>query len=208
MYWIVLLALAFAPRLEDPADRTAFRLWFTFLAESQFYVEPGRRPREIQDCASLLRYAYRESFAKHDAAWMQRNVLPGVPGLPAIRTRSGPLFLTSEGMRHFADAKTLMRENCVRVGATLDRAKPGDLLFYEQLDQPDNWHVMIYLGASQIEPDGDKFVVYHTGPIQKSAGEIRKLRVSELLGHPQPRWRPVPGNGAFKGVYRWKILEG
>lgn len=207
-YWIALFVLVMSPRLEDPADRAAFLLWFRYLAESQYYVEPERRPREIQDCASLLRYAYREAFLKHDAAWMERNRLPGVPGLPAIHTMSGPLFITPEGLRHFADAKTLMRENCVRVGDRLERARPGDLLFFEQLDQPGNWHVMIFLGPSQIEPDGERYVLYHTGPISKQAGEIRKLRLSELTGHPQPRWRPVPGNGAFKGVFRWKILEG
>ena len=207
-YWIALVGFALAPRLEDPADRTAFLLWFRYLAEAQYYGEPMQRPAEIQDCASLLRYAYRETFSKHDAAWIERNRLPGVPALPAIRTMSGPMFITPEGLRHFADAKTLMRENCVRVGDRMERARPGDLLFFEQVDQPGNWHVMIYLGPSQIEPDGERYVLYHTGPVNRRAGEIRKLRVSELMGHPQPRWRPVPGNNAFKGVFRWKILEG
>ncbi len=96
----------------------------------------------------------------------------------------------------------------MRVGGDMSRARPGDLLFYEQLDKADNWHVMVYLGPSQIEPDGESYVVYHTGPVNKSAGEMRRLRVPELMSHPQPRWRPVPGNAAFKGVYRWKILEG
>ena len=207
-YLILLFALAFAGRLDDPADRTAFRLWFRYHAEAQYYVEPDRRPKEIQDCSSLVRYAFRESFARRDAAWMARNDLPVIPALPAISTRSGPLFATAKGLRHFADAKTLMRENCVRVGGDMSRARPGDLLFYEQLDQADNWHVMVYLGPSQIEPDGESYVVYHTGPVNKSAGEMRRLRVPELMSHPQPRWRPVPGNAAFKGVYRWKILEG
>lgn len=205
---MLLLSLAFAGRLTDGADRTAFRLWFRYLAEAQYYVEPEKRPKEIQDCSSLLRYAFRESFARRDAAWMARNDLPVIPALPSISPRSGPLFVTADGLRHFADAKTLMRENCVRVGGEMGRAQPGDLLFYEQLDQADNWHVMVYLGPSQIEPDGESYVVYHTGPVHKMAGEIRRIRVSELMKHPQPRWRPVSGNAAFKGVYRWKILEG
>jgi len=194
--------------LNDPADRTAFRLWFTFLAEAQFYVEPSNRPKEITDCSSLVRYAFRESFAKHDAAWNMRNALPLPPSLPALKTSGGPLFVTPDGMRHFADAKTLMRENCVRVGDTIDRARPGDLLFYELNDPLGSWHVMVYLGSSQLEPDGEKYVIYHTGPVHNQPGEIRRPSVSELMGHPQPRWRPVRGNSAFKGVYRWKILEG
>ena len=67
---------------------------------------------------------------------------------------------------------------------------------------------MVFLGRSQIEPANGIFVVYHTGPVNRKAGEIRRLRLDELMRHPQPRWRPVPGNSAFKGVYRWKILEG
>jgi uncharacterized protein YfaT (DUF1175 family) len=50
-------------------------------------------------------------------------------------------------------------------------------------------------------------VVYHTGPIGKAAGEMRRIRLSQLLQHPSPRWRPVPGNSNFLGVYRWNILR-
>ncbi len=208
MFIFLLLLAAATGLLDDPADRTAFRLWFTYLAEAQYYVDPAKRPREILDCSSLVRYAFRESFSRRDSAWIARNELPMVPALPSIQTRSGPLFVTPEGLRHFADAKTLMRQNCKRVGDTLDRARPGDMLFYQQQDQADSWHVMVFLGQSQIEPDNHKYVVYHTGPVNKTAGEIRRLRIDELIRHPQPRWRPVPGNSAFKGVYRWKILEG
>ncbi len=208
LYRLVLLLTVAAARLDDPADRTAFRLWFTYLAEAQYFVEPGNRPREIKDCSSLVRYAFRESFSRRDSAWIARNQLPMVPALPDIQTRSGPLFATPEGLRHFADAKTLMRENCRRIGDTLDRARPGDLLFYEQHDPPNSWHVMVFLGQSQIESDNERYVVYHTGPVNQKAGEIRRLSLEELMRHPQPRWRPVPGNSAFKGVYRWKILEG
>ncbi len=207
MLAIVLLTIAFAAGLNDPAERTAFRLWFTFLAEAHAYVEPAKRPKEIQDCSSLVRYAYRESFARHDRAWIERNALPVAPGLPPLTPRSGPMFETPSGPRHFADAKTLMRLNCVRVGDTIDRAEPGDLLFFERPEERENWHVMVYLGVSQIEPDGKKYVIYHTGPVGKLPGEIRRLSVSELLSHPQPRWRPVRGNVTFKGLYRWKILE-
>jgi uncharacterized protein len=190
------------------ADRTAFRLWFTFLAEAHFSVEPLKRPREIQDCSSLVRYAYREAFARHDAEWIRRNALPAVPGLPPLSGRSGPLFETGEGVRHFADAETLMRRNCVRVSEDLSRARPGDLLFYQQEPGAGGWHVMVYLGVSQLEPDGERYVIYHTGPVRGKPGEIRRPSVSELMRHPEPRWRPVRGNPAFRGLYRWKILEG
>src|SRR5450755_1436509 len=43
-------------RLDSEEDRRAFRKWFLFLAESQFYRPPKRVAREIDDCASLLRF--------------------------------------------------------------------------------------------------------------------------------------------------------
>lgn len=202
-------AVANPPNL-DSADQRAFRLWFSFLAEAQFFNDPERRPRDIIDCASLVRYAFREALSRHDSQWIARNALPTVPTLPAIRSQSGPLFITPQGLRHFADAKNLMRHNTRRVGPTLERARPGDLLFFEQPDQSSSWHVMVYLGKSQLESSGDNWVVYHTGPVTQSIlkhpGEMRRLRVSELLAHPQPRWRPVAGNPAFLGLYRWNIL--
>jgi uncharacterized protein len=190
----------------DPADARAFRLWFTFLAEAQYFTDPAARPPEITDCSSLVRYAFRETFAKHDTAWKQRNPLPGIPALPAVKPRPGPFFDTPQGPRHFADAKTLMRRNAVRIGDSLDRALPGDLLFYEQVNEPDNWHVMIFLGPSQLDPSPEKWVLYHTGPTRNSPGEMRRLSTAELLNHPQPRWRPVRGNAAYRGLYRWRIL--
>jgi uncharacterized protein YfaT (DUF1175 family) len=67
---------------------------------------------------------------------------------------------------------------------------------------------MIYLGRSQIEQGPDSYVVYHTGPLGKTPGEIRRPSVRELLAHPEPRWRPIRENPGFLGVYRWTILRG
>src|SRR5271165_1232469 len=55
-------------RLHDPADRVAFRRWFTLLAEAQYYRKRSSSA-EIDDCAALLRYAYREALRQHDSAW-------------------------------------------------------------------------------------------------------------------------------------------
>jgi uncharacterized protein YfaT (DUF1175 family) len=48
-------------------DAAAFRQWFTFLAESQFYRKTSDLPKEIDDCAALLRFAYREALREHNA---------------------------------------------------------------------------------------------------------------------------------------------
>jgi hypothetical protein len=65
---------------------------------------------------------------------------------------------------------------------------------------------MIFVGHSSFGP-GDDWVVYHTGPDGKWPGEIRRVALQSLLNHPDPRWRPVPGNRNFLGVYRWNILR-
>ena len=68
-------------RLADSADRHAFRAWFTLLAESQYFRET-KLPSEIQDCASLLRYSYREALRRHDSAWATSAslVITAAPG--------------------------------------------------------------------------------------------------------------------------------
>lgn len=213
-------------RLHDPADRLAFRHWFTLLAETQFY-RGARGVPEIDDCAALLRFAYRESLREHDAAWARGMALP-VPaasgqvrqyeypytplGASLFRVRSGsfaPDDLRDGAFAEFADAENLRRFNTYSVGRSLSRARPGDLLFFRQ-DSAEHmpFHAMIFVGRSQLEPGSEQFVVYHTGPTGKIKGEIKRLSVAELLNYPDARWRPVSSNPAFLGVYRWNILRG
>src|SRR5208337_1652084 len=71
-------------RLHDPADRAAFRRWFTLLAESQYYRGPAL-PQEIGDCAALLRFAYREALREHDARWAKAMALPAPASASDIR---------------------------------------------------------------------------------------------------------------------------
>ena len=52
-----------AVRLDTEEDRRAFRRWFTFLSEIQFFQESPRVPVEINDCAALIRYA--QGFGKN-----------------------------------------------------------------------------------------------------------------------------------------------
>ena len=211
-------------RLTDGADRLAFRSWFTYLAESAYFA--SRPPDEVNDCAALIRYAYRETLRSHDAAWASGLRLVNVPPMPAIakysypRTPLGPaLFRVKAGVAvrddasngafaQFADAEALRTLNTYFVSRDIHRARPGDLLFYRQPDQRLPYHAMIYLGPSQITGGKEDWVVYHTGPDASGPGEIRRVVVRELLQHPYPRWRPLPHNPAFLGVYRWNILRG
>jgi uncharacterized protein len=210
-------------RLDTPADRAAFRQWFTFLAEAQFFRKP--LPREISDCAALIRYSYREALSVHNDAWIDTAHLPELPAAPPVSKYSYPftplganLFRIKPGeysaadsangnFAQFADAENLLRFNAYLVSKNMDQAQPGDILLYRQLSLAGAaphmpFHTMIFLGPSQLDRTPGPYVVYHTGP----QGEIRRPALAELEKHPDPRWRPFPANANFLGIYRWNIL--
>ncbi|MGC1490367.1 MAG: DUF1175 family protein, partial [Candidatus Acidiferrum sp.] len=58
-------------RLDAPADQDTFRRWFVLIAEFQALRPPNEVPAEINDCAVLLRYSYRNALRTHDAGWFQ-----------------------------------------------------------------------------------------------------------------------------------------
>jgi hypothetical protein len=242
-------------RLADPADQAAFRRWFTLIAEYQAVRPRAEVPEEITDCASLLRYAYREALKRHDESWLQTSGIevPAPPGeirawnyphtplgTSLFRVRPGafePADLANGAFAQFADAKTLVERNAYFVSRDVRAALPGDLLFYRQFGQSSPWHSMIVIRSGAAAE-----VVYDTGPdhgqqgqpaqhgpqlsaplgrgdpgelpphgqrpVRGGPGELRRVLLSDLLGHPQPQWRPLPGNPNFLGVYRWNILRG
>ena len=208
-------------RLTDPADQSAFRKWFTLIADYQAIRPKAEIPAEIADCAGLLRYSYREALKRHDDSWfvatgIEVMALPGetrawrYPDTPLgaglFRVREGAFEATdiSNGaFAQFADAKTLMERNAYPVSRDVRQAQPGDLLFYRQFGQSSPWHSMI---VTRIGSEAG--VVYHTGPDHNTPGEIRRVTIAELLDHPQPQWRPLAANPNFLGVYRWNILRG
>jgi uncharacterized protein YfaT (DUF1175 family) len=208
-------------RLTDPADQAAFRQWFTLIAQFQAVRPRAEVPAEITDCASLLRYAYREALKRHDDTWFMATgievaALPGEirawrypetplgAGLFRVRPGSFESADVSDGaFAQFADAKTLVERNAYFVSRDVRQAEPGDLLFYRQFGQSSPWHSMIVMRT-----DGQPVVVYDTGTDHGKAGELRRVALAELLDHPQPQWRPLPENPNFLGVYRWNILRG
>ena len=135
-------------RLHDPADRLSFRHWFTLLAEAQYYR--GKPLPEIDDCAALLRFAYREALREHDATWSHAMALPAPAasgdvqqyqypftplGAELFRVRDGRFAegdIRNGAFAQFADAETLWRHNTFAVGRNIARARPGDVLFFRQ----------------------------------------------------------------------------
>jgi uncharacterized protein YfaT (DUF1175 family) len=212
-------------RLEDSSDQEAFRRWFTFLAEIQYFTPPAQRPAEIIDCAALLRYAYREALRLHDAKWSADSKLSLVPALESVRkyqyphTPLGPaLFrvrpgawspadLHSGAFAQFADAETLERWNTFFISREIGHAQPGDLLFYRRAGDSMTFHSMIFLGRSQVTPGATEYVVYDTGSEGGRMGGIKRLSVDQLLHFPDPQWQPRSTNPVFLGVFRWNILN-
>jgi len=214
-----------ALHLDSTADRQAFRQWFTALVEYQA-LRPGKElPAEINDCAALLRYSYRGALHVHTADWLKENDLEALAFLPSVKKYAYPftplgasLFRVhpvaagenpAVAFGQFADAKTLQQLNTFFVSRDVRVAQPGDLLFYRQLEQNSPYHSMVVVGRSQLvkNESADEILVYHTGPIDKQPGEMRRVTLAQMLQHPSPRWRPLPGNNNFLGVYRWNILR-
>jgi uncharacterized protein YfaT (DUF1175 family) len=205
------LGAAAAPALDD-SDRAAFRGWFTFLADAQF----ERPTPDVTDCAALVRHAYREALRPHSTAWFQSARLPRLVSFPDVRhpppIEHGTWLLFRVGRApdryaEFADAETLVRFNARRISRDVRAARPGDLLYFRHDEADSPSHLMVYLGDSRFDPDRHDWVVYHTGPDGGRPGEVRKVSLADLDRHPSPRWRPVPANDAFIGVFRLAILD-
>jgi len=212
-------------RLREPSDADAYRRWFGFLAESQYFAPPGNSG-EIADCAALVRFAAREALRHHDGEWAAALALPRLPSIPAVRQYEYPhtplgaaIFRTREGkfadsdlrdgtFAEFADADSLRRFNMHFISRRVADARMGDVLFFRQESQQSPFHAMIFLERSQLDGVREPLVVYHTGPVGREPGEIRRHTLREMLDYPDARWRPRPQNRAFLGVYRWNILRG
>jgi uncharacterized protein YfaT (DUF1175 family) len=206
-------------RLHTASDRAAFRRWFTALADAAANLPRERFPAEIDDCAALLRWCYRNALHAHDEPWQVAMPLDDLPPLDSVaqyaypftplgaglfRVNPGPYVdadRTNGSFAQFADAKTLWQRNTFLVSRDLRAARPGDLLFYRQLEQNSPYHSMILTGA------GCDWAVYHTGPMAKARGEIRRVALADLVHYPDTRWRPISSNSNFLGVYRWNILR-
>ena len=199
-------------RLADESDRAAFRAWFVLLADAQF----ERQTPDVIDCAALVRHAFREALRAHTPEWVRQAQLPFTPQFADVRSApkpsaaGWPLFRVggdpSPEYAEFADAKTLVRLNARPLGRSTTAMRPGDLLYFHQPSQPSPDHLMVFVGRSAFETDGDDWVVYHTGPLDDGPGEVRKVRLATLAQHPSPRWRPLASNPQFIGIFRLAAL--
>jgi uncharacterized protein YfaT (DUF1175 family) len=210
--WLAGSGVSAQIRLADESDRAAFRAWFVLLADAQF----ERPTDDVKDCAALVRHAVREALRAHTPEWVRRSGLPFAPQFADVRSapRAGadgmPLFRTTPGpspaYAEFADAKTLIHLNARPLGRDARALRAGDLIYFHQAGQREPDHLMVFVGRSAFDQEGDDWVVYHTGPLDGGPGEVRKVRLSTLTQHPSPRWRPLVSNPHFVGVFRLGML--
>jgi uncharacterized protein YfaT (DUF1175 family) len=208
-------------------DRDNFRRWFTAIAEMQFYQLSDQWNVDQRDCAGLVRFAMREALRRHDRGWFQKmgqgyeTVAPDVAGFDLDKNPlSEKIFRTDFGgfeqsdlhngrFSEFADGRALKNFNSSFISRDRREAQPGDLIFfYQPWVQKFPYHVMVFLGAPRLAPDGAQdWVVYHTGSSPTDEGTVKKVELAVLEHHPDPRWRPVESNRNFLGFYRLKILQ-
>ena len=210
-----------AAELRLDADRHNFRRWFTNIALSRHL-----NPRDdVEDCAGLVIYAYREALKEHNESWRREfgELLdPSIPEITAFHYPKVPyigtdIFRLAEGpyqksdreagkLGNFADVPHLMEHHTVKLTRRLEEGVlPGDLMFFTPRGK--QAHVMIY-----VELKGKPYVLYHTGPgdgasFEEANGEMRLVKLKTLLALNEETWRPDEDNPAFAGFYRFKILD-
>lgn len=197
-------------------DRASFADWFASIAESQYYGISADWAAQDQDCSGLLRYAFVNALARHDAAWFAKFRFLPKPALPPVQNLSYPLpvirrsvFRVAAGTYRTDDveqgrlvgrtgAQYLLRDSMTLVSRDLAQARRGDVLFFLR-PQLSSYHSVVYLGGGMV--------VYHTGLSPAEGGEVRLLSVQTLMRHPDTAFHPSASNPNFLGVYRWKIIQ-
>ncbi|ANE53790.1 DUF1175 family protein [Methylomonas sp. DH-1] len=196
------------------ADAEALRETVTNVALLQ-----ARKPSPLwepkqRDCAGLVRFAYRTALEPRDAARTAKLGIPAKLNLPAVSEQARKtlpnypqLWQTgvSNGLPrygHFADAETLIGYNFRLKSRDLAAAQSGDLLVYQKpLLNDEPYHLMLFAAGR-----AESLAVYHNGA-QGSEGQVRVVRVAELLNSPDPVWIPRPENPYFLGVFEWNRLR-
>ncbi len=194
-----------------PADEDAARRAVVLLALAQARKKSPRWENKQQDCAGLVRFAYREALTERSAPNLKRLALPNNVHLPVVSRAARRMFrsfpniwltgLTEQGVERysaFADAETLVGYNFRLKGRNLRDAAKGDLLVYRkpaESDQP--FHIMLYVPGR-----GGDVVVYHNGA-QGEEGQVRVVDVGELMRAPDAVWIPRAENPYFLGVFSW-----
>ncbi len=201
-------------------DSQNFSNWFISIANSLYYNDTTFWKKSQRDCAGFVRFCFKEALKKHDKYWIsemnykgkifddvKKYNYPNVPylGVDIFRIKGG-LSLNKNNFSFYASGRFLKEYNLTFQTKLLSQAKPGEILVYfHPQDYKFPFHLMIYLGNME-ESNDYGWVIYHTGPINNLGGELRKVKISDLM-HADPSWLPIPSNKRFLGFFKFKILS-
>ncbi|WP_448535711.1 DUF1175 domain-containing protein [Pseudothermotoga sp.] len=202
----------------DREDSERFRNWFVWIALSTLANDSILWSQKERDCAGFVRYCAREALRRHDEWWLRTTKYSGptfedvqkynYPSLPLVGERMFRIvkggFESEKDFSYFATARILVECSLSFVTKDVRKARAGDILvFFHPQDFEFPYHLMIYAG--EILTKDEAWLVYHTGPIGDGAGELRLVRLKELMNY-DPTWRPTGNNHNFLGFYRFKFV--
>ena len=197
-----------------PFDEKALRRSVTRLALYQARKISPQWEEAQQDCAGLVRFAYREAIRIRSPEDGRKIGIPDALYLPTVSdfTRKAlpdlshlwQMGLDREGRPRFgafADALTLIGFNFRKKTRDLTDARDGDLLVFQKaLESDEPYHLMIF-----VQDHTGSLAVYHNGAEREEA-QVRVVRITDLLQSPDPVWIPTANNPHFLGVYEWNRL--
>lgn len=197
-----------------PQDEQALRQVVTDVALLQARKFSPLWETKQRDCAGLVRFAYRTALEPRDAARTAKLGVPAKLNLPPVSEQARQalpaypqIWQTGIGnglprYGHFADAETLIGYNFRLKSRDLAAARNGDLLVYQKpLINDEPYHLMLFAAGR-----AENLAVYHNGALGAD-GQVRVVRIAELLESPDPVWIPRPENPYFLGVYEWNRLR-
>ena len=207
--------------LSTHTDRENFKNWFLSIAESQFYQLSHHFEPIHRHCSGLIVFSFKEALKVHNEKWhkrfpylirtqyqdVQKYNYPEVPllGTKIFRNRSGYYKKSDLKKGYFsetADVKTLINYNLDFISKNHNDFESADIIFFlndENTNMP--YHSMIF------QKEGN-WLIYHTGPLDnKKEGEVRKVKLTTLMKHPDKKWHPAGDNPRFLGAYRFKIIK-
>jgi len=203
----------------DREDSERFRNWFVWIALSSLLNDPVLWNVEERDCSGFVRYCAREALRRHDGWWLRLTKYSGpvfedvqkynYPNLPLVKDKMFRIFKgkyeSEKDFSYFATARILVECSLRFVTKDIKKARAGDILvFFHPQDFEFPYHLMIYAG--ELPSKDETWLVYHTGPIGDGPGELRLVRLKELMNY-DPTWWPTEDNPNFLGFYRFRFLN-
>ncbi|CEP77379.1 MAG: DUF1175 family protein [Defluviitoga tunisiensis] len=201
----------------DAQDSYSFSYWFNSIILNIIngYIT---LPSNYEDCAGLIRFAYKESLKKHDQNWIKNTGYKGIvkedvkkynyPDIPFYGTNIFKIDknnINPDSFSNYASARVLIEMNMDFLSKNIEVAQSGDILVFFHPEDPEfPYHVMVYF---EDPVSFEEYAIYHTGPVDEfNSGEFRVVKIKNLY-KADPTWMAVPENKSFMGVYRFKILN-